>query len=123
MREFKFRAWDGRSIIGDLTLKTTEGIEIKVCSFPDYIFMQYTGLKDKNGEEIYDEDIIKDSFGDRIGVVKFNEYEASYELTEYDGIHIFTAYNCENLFEVIGNIYEHQHLLKENEGNGQRKNL
>lgn len=74
---------------------------------------QYTGLKDKNGKEIYEKDIIKDSFGDRIGMIKYNVYTASFEIAEYDGIHLLSADNGEKFFEVIGNVFEHPNLLQE----------
>ena len=53
MREIKFRVYDK-----DLA-KYLEGCE-KICP-ARYIFEQYTGLKDKNGKKIYENDIIKDT--------------------------------------------------------------
>ena len=62
MREIKFRAWDnkqnkmrndGFSIYYDGSIQFADSIESK-----DFILMQYTGLKDKNGKEIYEGDIL-----------------------------------------------------------------
>jgi hypothetical protein len=64
MREIKFRAWDGEKMIfpsdPDTYSKFVRG-EL-VC--PGVILMQYTGLEDKNGKEIYEGDIVRGIKGD-----------------------------------------------------------
>ena len=74
----------------------------------DIIIMQYTGLKDKNGKEIYEGDIFraKHDFGpggwhEEIGTVSFNLMNG-YQWNYWD---------YENL-EIIGNKYENPELLK-----------
>lgn len=76
----------------------------------DLILMQYTGLKDKDGKEIYEEDIVKGIFYQgkpEISTVKWLEKGAAF---------IFFGYpmNVHGLHdvEVIGNIYENPELLK-----------
>lgn len=85
------------------------------------VFMQCTGLKDRNGTLIYEGDIVKDD-KDLIYVVEFHEHEytTSFSLkrieipnyyphiTTYCGL----GYKNRNNFEVIGNIYENKELLE-----------
>jgi uncharacterized phage protein (TIGR01671 family) len=86
------------------------------CSFMDVEIMQYTGLNDKNGREIYEGDIVR-LFNDDVKEVKFFDdlgYDSSFgkasgfyfyhELEYYDG--------GPKDWEVIGNIYESPELLK-----------
>jgi len=71
-----------------------------------FIFLQYTGLKDRNDKEIYEGDIIKVSpLKDFKSVVEFDNGMFGYEdITNFFMIDT----NC----EVIGNIYENKELLK-----------
>lgn len=65
-------------------------------------WMQYTRLKDKNGKEIYEEDIVKDLNGN---ILEVKWVQKSY----YVGF-LGALDHRENL-EVIGNIYENPELL------------
>lgn len=65
MREIKFRAWDKEN--SEMTLFTFDDVSSgQVGNNDQYIsemvVMQYTGLLDKNGKEIYEGDIIRDAF-------------------------------------------------------------
>ena len=124
MREIKFRAWDKQNknmeevdLLGSnvLHIKNSEWENIE-----DFEVMQYTGLKDKNGVEVYEGDILKLFYGKEntpltTTKVYFNEegYWDSKNLSEQ---HPFRAcYGGFSKCEVIGNIHENPELLKQGE--------
>lgn len=126
MRVIKFRAWnkDTNKIIFVNQINMTEN-NGAFClngslSFDNFELMQFTGLKDKNGKEIYESDILKTKF---IGFyeVKFGLYD---NIESYDDAvcgNGFYLNDKENFFkhfydsedcEIIGNIFENPELLK-----------
>lgn len=95
---------------GSFTIK--EAVEFDNVTFSeDNEIMQYTGLTDKNGVEIYEGDIIKNPAG-AIGVVKWvtARFEVVYTDSQLGKIN-WQLYSSGAL-EVIGNIHENPELLK-----------
>jgi hypothetical protein len=108
MREIKFRKWDAEEqvmIDGD-SLAFEEYAPISHLLTQEGI-MQYTGLKDKNGKEIYEGDAIKsEEFPNRIG----QKYVID-NLAEFHYLAIDLAMGPNDI-EVIGNIYENPELIE-----------
>ena len=113
MRDIKFRAWDKQAKSWRFNSKTINDL----CSgdvnnhamWINLELMQYTGLEDKNGKEIYEGDIVEEPG---------NRYEVVYHA---DGFYMRNMYEPDNMLiqlrhgylhcEVIGNIHENKELL------------
>ena len=72
--------------------------------------MQYTGLKDKNGKEIYEGDIIK--YTQHYFNTPMIKYKTKIVEWKYDKWGVYETNAGESDIEVIGNIYENPELLK-----------
>lgn len=75
-----------------------------------FIIMQWTQLKDKNGKEIYEGDIVYVICEDENAVIEWEEDSAKFSIKFDDWIADFDCYYGKDL-EVIGNIYENPELL------------
>ena len=132
MREIKFRGWNGKKwVYGDLTISPygtpyIGGIAIGWSSVKKETIGQYTGMKDCNGTEIYESDIVTanycggyDGYGyfyDRPFVVRWSDKLSCFYLNDR-----FDEMSFEKMFEmydgpgcirkVIGNIYENPELM------------
>lgn len=114
MREIKFRAWDGEAISFPLTIGDIVSGHLDWNDENPPILMQYTGLKDKNGKEIYEGDVVKYISPEFVGKVCYTTYGGRYELEEKKGGTIYHHNFLGNEVEIIGNIYENPNL-KNNE--------
>lgn len=133
MREIKFRAWDyqeNKMMIGNNQYGSNEPDAVyserscgaftrlweSIARFEDsknrFLLMQYTGLKDKNGKEIYEGDIV---------IVDWNDsrYKPHNREVKWDNKNLCWVIEggCLTIdyihFEIIGNIYENPELLEE----------
>lgn len=114
MKELKFRAWDGKKMIEDVVPAS----ETSIIEFYEYEWQetevkaveQYTGLKDKNGKEIYEGDILIDDCGEPLEYWTV-KYEYGKFVGETQGV-IEDVYELTDL-KVIGNVHENDDLLEE----------
>src|ERR1700754_966642 len=123
MRKIKFRAW-GKTLRDEVDLGTNAKPKMSepfgldaICQecgtfngpsghdqLPDTVIMQFTGLKDKNGKEIYEGDILR--YGGVMNEVKYDERLAVYH--DIFGLG-FASLAAET--EVVGSIYENSDML------------
>jgi len=136
-REIKFRAWNkkGKRWIYHGTIETVNGnlyeyfdvdrsVFVKVGNPHHFEVVEYTGLKDKNGEEIYEEDVVKLRWRDNsISKPKWEEGNGEVKVDEKFGTWLIGDYSLlgqeedddimESTIEIIGNVWENPKLLKD----------
>lgn len=133
-REIKFRAWDPDmqsmspvnpliSWIYEMTVALSQRDEKHPPEgyLEKLIFMQYTGLKDKNGKEIYEGDIVfftefyeaggldGSKEGDRQHTLPVEFSNGAFGVGDF---YLLVMHQLDDELEVIGNIYENKELLK-----------
>ena len=77
-------------------------------------WLQYTGLKDENGREIYESDIVR-CVNDHVGAVEWEEHDCCFNVDGYynsSDDYPTMAFGEGQPFEIIGNIHENPDLLK-----------
>ena len=134
--QIRFRAWDnneewmvddmllsfdGEILTDDVQPHDTPYKEIELADEGRYELMQYTGMKDVKGVEIYDCDIVND--GQHTYLVRFGEFTDSqnfqYPSARQTGFYIVDIHTDEtfpfysHMYRVIGNIYENPELLED----------
>ncbi len=137
MREIKFRAWDKNfnemaDVLSidfnteDAYIKWKDGLQ-ETRDFSEVELMQFTGLYDKNGTEIYEGDIVKvstDNFReDTIHFIKYGidqdypafDIEPCLDYAESNSLQYLMVWKDVYTIEIIGNIHDNPELLeKEN---------
>lgn len=122
MREIKFRAWAEfeQRMLTMYDMRDFKFREIEKMPELEYMLMQYTGLKDRKGQEIYENDIV--TFDDAHYQIVFKGEGWTLCAVHSDNL---SPYDMPNLYmqelinspghtrtDVVGNIYENPELLK-----------
>jgi uncharacterized phage protein (TIGR01671 family) len=118
MREHKYRAWHKQEqkmylvagMIKDMVLLLSDDGDMVTSIHMDEVdLMDYTGRKDRKGDEVYDGDILGNKWG------KYRIYwdTDSFIARSEDGFRFHISDIEFNALEIIGNIYEHSHILED----------
>jgi len=120
MREIKFKFWNKKlhEMSGVFGLGVVWEYLVDqwgIFNWEDVQKLQYTGLKDKNGKEIYEGDVVKlDSWE---GVQQIVFIEGAFCLADKHGLYVgdihYINHADKNQVTIIGNIWENPELLKE----------
>ena len=114
IREIKFRAWiiSKKELVDWNKLNDMMSQEIPIFDQQqqEIELMQYTGLTDKNGKDIYEGDIVI-----QVGLeleVKWDDFDSGFVFEDWTGSQMIMSPKIALDYEVIGNIYENPELIK-----------
>lgn len=124
MREIKFRAWSkvAQQMVSWDEIKD-KGNLLELINNPQYVLLQFTNLKDRNGAEIYEGDVLEYGRNKRRLIVEWDLDGGHWsELSQgdtcgccYTGIDMLkdASFNCTNGRDcmIIGNVYQNPELL------------
>ena len=124
-RPIKFKVFDGVDYMSQpFTLQDIQDGKIQFTS--DCTILQFTGLTDRNGVEVYEGDILKMDFGNRVFFIEWNNSSMCYDwvfyvesgkissdlATSIDKSVQKTGKDFDKIIEVIGNIYQNPELME-----------
>lgn len=125
----KFRVWNNKTQAfidyGDVVLDLASGkifagdvgVMESTIDVTDHVeLMQSTGLKDKNGVEIFEGDIVKNTYNQKIRRVFWNPNRTAFELSEVghesSRTEYWSLFNAKWSYEIIGHVWENPELLE-----------
>ena len=130
--QLKFRAWNGKEMIephlvvvylgaGYVEKPSFDLNRINLEDGEEVELMQFTGLTDKNGKDIYEGDLLQNDSG-RIGKVVWHKYTASWDTNVVyssgrDNFIGFKPVEWGSRITVIGNIHQHPELMDRGNNN------
>ena len=103
MRETRFRVWDNynKCIDYDFSVGEFNTLNIELENMQEaFILMQYSGIKDKQGKEIYEGDVVQ--------IAGYGPMLIEFPFTD-----LYTQDDPTDIGVILGNIYENPELLKE----------
>ena len=114
MRTIKFRAWnEEQKYMAYQGTPDLETLQSFIFHFGDKELMQFTGLHDKNGKEIYEGEILYNNDRKENCVVKYDEEKAMFIVEYLESKDKFNLWeSISNLYYSVGNINENKYLLK-----------
>jgi hypothetical protein len=108
MREIKFRLWSKTSQQIISWEQIVSGNKHHVIWYDDYPTMQFTGLQDKNGKDIYEGDICQYKNGNEYSIAEIKYIYSSFRLSTRLGSHSIPV----DYIKIIGDIHTTPELLK-----------
>ena len=119
MNNLKFRAWDKANkemLKIDIIDFYSEEIMVleddSTMKFSDVVLMQSTGLFDKNGVEIFEGDIVRNTHTGSVGRVHWCVHNTGFFYYVEKDKKDYTVFRAKYNLEIIGNVYENKEKIK-----------